>query len=113
MVGSQLVHGIVLMVSLSFLIVSAASIVSTITVFLFSMYQIFLSKKCEYQQRLLNVLYFQVAIFLQLGVILNLAKIVIVLVLIETEILHFVFSIIKYFQVTSGFLYGLFIGMYL
>ena len=81
-----------------------------ITVFLFSMYQIFLSKNCEYQQRLLNVLYFQVAIFLELGVILNFVKIVVLLVLIETEILHDVFSLIKYFQVTSGFLYGLFIG---
>lgn len=99
------------MESLSFLITSVASIVSVITVFLFSIYQIFLSKKCEYQQRLLNVLYFQVSIFLQLGVVLNLVKIVILLVWAETEILHDVFSIIKYFQVTCGFLYGLFIGI--
>ena len=75
------------------------------------MYQIFLSKKCEYHQRLLNVLYFQVAIFLQLGVILNLVKILVLLVWVETEFLHFVFSKIKYFQVTSLFLYGVFIGI--
>ena len=98
------------MESFSFVITSTASIVTAITVFLFSMYQTFLSKKCEYQQRLLNVLYFQVTIFLQLGVVLNLVKIVILLVYTETEILHDVFSIIKYFQVTCGFLYGLFIG---
>ena len=104
-------HGVVLMVPLSLLIASAASIVSIITVFLFSMYQIFLSKKCEYHQRLLNVLYFQVAIFLQLGVILNLVKILVLLVWVETEFLHFVFSKIKYFQVTSLFLYGVFIGI--
>ena len=102
---------VVLMVSLSFLVAAAASSVSLITLFLFSMYQIFLSKKCEYQQRLLNVLYFQVAIFLQLGVILNLVKIFVLLVWIETEILHDIFSIFKYFQVTCGFLYGLFIGI--
>ena len=98
------------MVSFSFVISSVATIVSIITVFLFSMYQAFLSKKCEYQQRLLNVLYFQVAIFLQLGVILNLVKMVVLFIWTENEILQDIFSIIKYFQVTSGFLYGLLIG---
>ena len=103
---------VVLIVSNRFFISFAAAIVSIITVFLFSMYQVFLSKKCEYQQRLLNVLYFQVAIFLQLGVILNFVKIVVLLVWKETQILHDIFSVIKYFQVTCGFLYGLFIGRY-
>ena len=108
----SIVLRVVLMVSIRFFISFAAAIVSIVTVFLFSMYQLFLSKKCEYQQRLLNVLYFQVAIFLQLGVILNLMKIVFFFIWIETEILHQVFSVIKCFQVTSGFLYGFCIGKF-
>ena len=86
------------------------TIVTVITIFLFSMYQMFLTKKCEYQHRLLNVLYFQVALFLDLGVIMNLVKIVAIFVGIEDENFLTSFSVLKYFQVTSGFLYGAFIG---
>ena len=77
------------------------------------MYQIFLSKKCEYQNRLLNVLYFHTATFLNIGVALNVARLTLILLELEDgQNFQFAFSILKYFQTFSGLLLAALIGKY-
>ena len=86
---------------------------SVLTIFVFSMYQIFLTKKCEYQNRLLNVLYFHLATFLNIGVVLNVARLAFILLeLQDSQNVQIAFSILKFFQTFSGLLLAALIGKY-
>ena len=103
----------VLKTSLSFAISLVTSLVSLLAIFFFSMYQMFLIKKCEYQHRLLNVLYFQFAVLAQIGSFLNLVIIVIFFQFgIESGIYQSVLSILKLFQVTCVLLTATLTGMF-
>ena len=76
------------------------------------MYQIFLTKKCEYQNRLLNILYFHFATFLEIGVVLNLIKLVAILLDLENiRSFQTAFAILKFFQTIAGFLFAALIAV--
>ena len=77
------------------------------------MYQIFLTKKCEYQNRLLNILYFHCATCLEIGVVLNLIKLVAILDLDleNSQSIQTAFAILKFFQTIAGFLFAALIAV--
>ena len=78
--------------------------------FLFTMYHLYMRKKSEYQYRLLNLLYGQLALILQFGSLLNIVIIVRCVFLMDNDILTLAIQLIRNIQVLTGFLQSTLLG---
>ena len=77
---------------------------------LFTMYHLYMRKKSEYQYRLLNLLYGQLALILQFGSLLNIVIIVRCVFLMDNDILTLAIQLIRNIQVLTGFLQSTLLG---
>ena len=77
---------------------------------LFTMYHLYMRKKSEYQYRLLNLLYGQLALILQLGSFLNIVIIVRSVFLLDNDIFTPAIQLIRNIQVLTGFLQSSLLG---
>ena len=80
--------------------------------FLFTMYHLYMRKKSDYQYRLLNLLYGQLALILQFGSLLNIVIIVRSLFLLDNDISTLVIHLIRSVQVLTGFLQSTLLGWF-
>ena len=80
--------------------------------FLFTMYHLYMRKKSEYQYRLLNLLYGQLALILQCGSLLNIVIIVRSVFLLENDISTLAIHLIRSVQVLAGFLQSTLLGWF-
>ena len=78
--------------------------------FLFTMYHLYMRKKSEYQYRLLNLLYGQLALILQFGSLLNIIIIVRWVFLLDNDIFTFGIQLVRNVQVLTGFLQSTLLG---
>ena len=79
---------------------------------LFTMYHLYMRKKSEYQYRLLNLLYGQLALILQLGSFLNIVIIVRSVFLLDNDIFTPANQLIRNIQVLTGFLQSNLLGWF-
>ena len=85
-------------------------LLSLVINFLFTMYHLYMRKKSEYQYRLLNLLYGQLAVILQLGSLLNIVIIVRCVFLLDNDIFTPPIQLTRSIQVLTGFLQSTLLG---
>ena len=78
--------------------------------FLFTMYHLYMRKKSEYQYRLLNLLYGQLALILQFGSLLNIVIIVRCVFLLDNDVFTLGIQLVRSVQVLTGFLQSTLLG---